>query len=155
MQQFYLTNKLPLKDTLCTNVIIFSLESCKLHDKDNISCQSQIIDLKEGICNVTGISFLCSCDWGTSGGRVGLIFTNGEIKDIYITFPHFFKYSEISEYTIAWEGDCYNSRTQSLDEEKGLLFTQSYTIQCSSTLKKIELPYLPNAHLFAITVLYG
>ncbi len=118
---------------------------------DNISCSGQELEFSQVECS--NIMLLGTADFGSFKESIILRFIDGSTEVINIGFTELI-FSPLYGESVAWEGracewldgkiQVYNSKVK--------IFAKTYKLNNPAMVRGISLPYLPNMHIFAITM---
>lgn len=120
---------------------------------DNISCEGQIIDLHNRLYK--SIYCVGFCEWGDMRGELTLNYQNGTVRHTDIFFYDWYRTSEDFFLYDVKDRNC--SILDILETMKGRKALYLYTIPLgfeNESLNAIQLPYIPNMHIFSITLEY-
>jgi len=148
----FLKGNLPDGGIITSNKITFNLKHCLLSKEDNISCQSQIINITNFKENVDKIYFLCCAEWGNFYENVKITYTGNDTENLYLTFADWVYKTTSDELTIAWQGNGMFENRKKVGEV--FIFEQVFLLN-GKKIKSIELPNSPDCHIFAVTFGYN
>lgn len=118
---------------------------------DNISCEGQIIDVNNRLCK--SIYCVGFCEWGDMCGEVALNYQNGTVRHSNLFFYDWYRTSrDFFLYDVKDENCSIFSISETMKGRKALYL---YTISLdfgNGSLNTIQLPYIPNMHIFSITL---
>lgn len=120
---------------------------------DNISCEGQIIDVNNRLYK--SIYCVGFCEWGDMQDELTLNYKNGTVGHSTLFF---YDWDRTSEDFFLYEAKNENCSVFNISESmKGKRALYLYTISLNfgdERLDTIQLPYIPNMHIFAITLEY-
>lgn len=146
----FLKDGLPESGLVSVGEKTFDMRNCLLPKMDNISCRSQTINIDFNE-RISGIYFLCCAEWGNFYENIKIIYKDNHTENCYVTFADWIYKTTYQGLTIAWQGKgMYENREKTADV---FIFEQAFPVN-NEEIKAIELPYLPNCHIFAITLSY-
>ncbi len=123
------------------------------NDNDNISCLGQFIDIE--IDTYSKIVILGCSEFGSFNEDLTIIFDNQDSANISIQFTDWVL-SPIYKEKVLWRGDMltnYENKLKLSEYHQVHISAKSYKIEKRDKIKGIKLPYCPNIHIFAISML--
>lgn len=120
---------------------------------DNMSCEGQIINLNNRLCK--SIHCVGFCEWGDMRGELTLSCQNGTVRHSDIFFYDWYRKSEDSFLYDVKDENCFILNISKTMKGKKALYL--YTIHLgfdNERLNTIQVPYIPNMHIFSITLEY-
>lgn len=148
---FFVSDDIPSNDIWEVDNMKFKFPKLIEDRCDNLSCSGQ--ELEFSPINCSNIMLLGTADFGSFKESITLKFIDGSTEEINIGFTELV-FAPLYGETIAWEGracegldgkmQVHNSRVK--------IFAKTYRLNKPGSVNGILLPYLPNMHIFAITM---
>ncbi|MDB5054475.1 MAG: hypothetical protein JWM44_2525 [Bacilli bacterium] len=147
---FYFSNEF-LTDQRALNIADMSFEfSPKLYpNHDNISCLEQQIEVGEDLYK--GIMFLGCCELGSYKDKITLTFEDNSTEEIVLGFSDWWTYFPVNNEIVAMKYNVIQRGRGKLTHEVHL-YAQKSSLLTHKKLKQIRLPFVPNIHIFAISL---
>ncbi|EPR12333.1 hypothetical protein [Ruminiclostridium papyrosolvens] len=118
---------------------------------DNVSCSGQEMEFSPVDCS--NIMLLGTADFGSFKESIILRFIDGSTEEVNIGFTELV-FAPLYGESVAWEGracERLDGKIQ-VHNSKVKIFAKTYKLNKPGRVKGISLPYLPNMHIFAITL---
>lgn len=119
---------------------------------DNVACSEQFIEVP----NVKGntLMILATADFGSFNDLMTIKYKDGSSEQISISCTELI-FEPMYGECVAWEGRACerNENTVHIHNSRVKIFAKNYRLKKSGIITGIELPYLPNIHIFSMTLL--
>lgn len=148
---YFIAEDIPREDIWVVGGMKFKVTNFREDLNDNISCSEQLIQVPSVNCN--NLMILATADFGNFNELITLYYSDGRTEQISIGVTEFIfepMYGEV----VAWEGRaCIKTRnTLQIHNSKVKIFAKNYRLTTPGIVTHIALPYLPNIHIFAMTM---
>ncbi len=118
---------------------------------DNIACSEQFIEVP----NVKGntLMILATAEFGSFSDLITIKYKDGSNEQISISYTEFY-FEPIFGESVAWEGRACERTENDIHIYNSVvrIFAGNYRLKKSGIITGIELPYLPNIHIFSMTI---
>ncbi|PYG86926.1 butirosin biosynthesis protein H-like [Ruminiclostridium sufflavum DSM 19573] len=148
---FFVREDLPEKDVWCINNMRFVFPKPAEDSNDNITCLEQLIEVPCLSCR--SLMILATADFGSFSELVTIHYNDGGTEKIKIGFTEYIFEPSYGEL-IAWEGRACEKTNNAIQIHNSpvKIFANNYKLEKSGRITGISLPYLPNIHIFSITL---
>lgn len=126
---------------------------CEIDDKknDNLTCMNQTIEVDKMDFNC--ISLLGGSAYGSSADIMNVYYEDGTNEEIKIGFTEFVFEPEFGEIIAKKVKAAEKFDDKAIDYHTTLnLFAKVYRLNKGTNIKSLKLPFVPNMHIFAITL---
>lgn len=148
---FFVTEDLPSEENWVVNDMNFRFPEITEGRNDNIICTNQVLEFTPVNCNY--IMLLGTADFGSFKESITLHFVDGSSEEITMGFTELIFEPVYGEST-AWEGracERLNGKMQ-VHNSTVKIFAKTFNLSKPGLVTGITLPYLPNIHIFAVTM---
>jgi hypothetical protein len=119
---------------------------------DNISCFGQFIYLKEN--HYKSLMFLGTSEMGTATDKITLLYEDGSMESRDFGFSDWWSSYPFTDEVLAWtDRVAQRGKGELVHEVK--IYAKQMHINHDKILKRIELPMMPNIHIFALSGSYS
>ncbi|AEY67895.1 hypothetical protein [Clostridium sp. BNL1100] len=148
---FFVSDDIPSEDIWEVDNMKFKFPKVVESQFDNISCSGQELEFYPTDCS--NIMLLGTADFGSFKESITLRFIDGSTEEINIGFTELV-FAPLYGESVAWEGracERLDGKIQ-VHNSKVKIFAKTYKLNNPGVVRGISLPYLPNMHIFAITM---
>lgn len=148
---FFVTEDIPEEEIWEVAAMKFKFPKLMDGSNDNISCIDQTIDTP--FVQGKKLMLLATADFGSYKEAITIHYVDGSTEEIAMGVTEYV-FEPMFEEVAAWEGracERLNDTIQILNS-RVKIFAKTYELKKHGGIKQITLPYLPNIHIFAITM---
>ncbi len=148
---FFVTEDIPTQEIWNIGDMSFKFPK-KLEGKnDNIACSEQLVEVP--CVKGTNLMILATADFGSFNEIITIRYKDGSNEQIAISCTELI-FEPIYGECVAWEGRACerNGNTVNIYNSRVKIFAKNYRLKKSGIIIGIELPYLPNIHIFSMTL---
>ncbi len=148
---FFVYDDIPSNEIWKVDNMEFKFPKVSEIQYDNISCSGQELEFTPTGC--TNIMLLGTADFGSFKESITVRFIDGSTEEVNIGFTELV-FEPLYGETVAWEGracERLDGKIQ-VHNSKVKIFAKTYKLIKPGRIRGISLPYLPNMHIFAITM---
>ncbi len=148
---FFVSDDIPSSEIWEVDSMKFRFPNVLESQFDNISCSGQ--DLEFSPIDCSSIMLLGTADFGSFKESIILRFMDGSTEEVIIDFTELI-FEPLFGESVAWEGracELLDGKIQ-VRNSKVKIFSKTYKLSKPGRVKSLSLPYLPNIHIFAITM---
>jgi hypothetical protein len=148
---YFVSEDIPDEEIWEVNEMKFKFPKVMNGSNDNISCSEQIIEIPFVQCK--NLMLLATADFGSYKEFITIHYSDGSTEEITMGFTEYV-FEPIYEEAVAWVGRACEriKNTVQLHNSRVKIFAKTYQLNKHGIVTKITLPYLPNIHIFSITM---
>lgn len=148
---FFVAEDIPAEEIWCIEDMSFKFPKYVDEKKDNIACCEQIIEVP----NIEGsnLMILATADFGSFNDIITVRYKDGSHENIPISCTEYL-FEPMYEECVAWKGRACERDNHSINiyNSKVRIFAKNYKLIKPGIITSIKLPFLPNIHIFSITI---
>ncbi len=149
---FFVAEDIPTEEIWHIEDMRFKFPRCLAGTNDNIACSEQFIEVP----NVKGntLMILATADFGSFNDLITVKYMDGSNEQISISCTELI-FEPMYGECVAWEGRACerNENAVHIHNSAVKIFAKNYRLKKPGIISGIELPYLPNIHIFSMTLL--
>ncbi|HEX2927709.1 MAG TPA: hypothetical protein VHP38_15860 [Ruminiclostridium sp.] len=138
-------------DFWLVNDMRFKFPRTETSQNDNVTCSGQLLEFPPVKCGI--IMLLGTADFGSFKDSILVHFTSGTTEEITVGFTELIFDPQYGETTAREGRACERlNGTVQIHNSRVKIFAKTYSFSNPGDVARISLPYLPNIHIFAITL---
>ncbi len=148
---FFVSDDIPSDEIWEVDGMKFKFPKVLESQFDNVLCSGQELEFSPTDCS--NIMLLGTADFGSFKESITLRFMDGSTEEVIIGFTELI-FDPLYGESLVWEGracERLDGKIQ-VHNSKVKIFAKTYKLNKPGRVRGISLPYLPNMHIFAITM---
>lgn len=140
--------------TLAVGRMKFKLPRLRPDKDDNLSCQGQVVPIQPG--KYSAICLLACSEWGHATEPLMVIDEDGQLHSVMMQFTDWYEHDPQYGEQAAWRGKLgrwAEDGTICKGDSMHTIYADCYPLELSGAIIGLQLPYCPNLHLFAISLI--